>query len=223
MKIVLLGPPGSGKGTYSSRLSPIYGIPHISMGQVLREMRDDSELGPIIKEKQDKGELVPSEIVVNALMKRLEKDDCKNGYILDGYPRSSDQAEAIEGKIDVDVVLVLDLPEDIIVQKISARRNCEKCGDIYNIADIHHGDLHLPPMLPKEEGKCDKCGGALVQRQDDKEDVIRDRLKLYADKTQPLVKYYKDKGLIMDVVVTAGPDVMTKKIVDMLKERGKNV
>jgi len=219
MKIILLGAPGSGKGTYSRRLSPKLGIPAVSVGEALRKTRDDPELGPIIKDCQDRGVLCPDELTVNVLKKRLEDPDCEKGFMLDGYPRNLHQAEAIDGEIPIDVVLKLNVPEEILIQKISARRSCKECGDIYNLADIRLGDLHLPPMNPKVEGKCDKCGGELVQRPDDAEEVVRDRMVVYKKETAPLIDFYNKKGLIMDVVVSAGPDIMTEKIMGQLKEK----
>lgn len=211
-----MGPPGVGKGTYASRVGPKMGIPHISTGDLLRAAREDPEFGPEIKKHQDTGMLVPDEIVMGILKKRLEQPDCQKGFILDGFPRTTAQAEALEKITDLDAVVNIQLEEEIIIEKISARRICRNCGEIYNLADIHKGDLHMPPLLPKEEGKCDKCGGELYQRSDEKPEIVKDRLKLYEEKTSPLVEYYRNKGILKDIEVTGGPEIMVPRIMELI-------
>jgi adenylate kinase len=216
MKLVFMGPPGVGKGTYASRVGPRMGIPHISTGDLLRAAREDPELGEQIKHYQDTGGLVPDEIVMKLLKKRLDQPDCEKGFILDGFPRTIAQAEALEKITGLDAVVNIQLEEEILIEKISARRICRNCGEIYNLADINKGDLKMPPILPKEEGKCDKCGGELYQRSDEKPEIVKERLQLYEEKTAPLIDFYRDKGLLKDVEVTGGPDIMVPKIMALL-------
>lgn len=216
MKLVFMGPPGVGKGTYASRVGPKMGIPHISTGDLLRAAREDPEFGEQIKHYQDTGGLVPDEIVMKLLKKRLDQPDCEKGFILDGFPRTIAQAEALEKITDLDAVVNIQLEEEILIEKISARRICRDCGEIYNLADINKGDLKMPPILPKEEGKCDKCGGELYQRSDEKPEIVKGRLQLYEEKTAPLIDFYRNKGLLKDVEVTGGPDIMVPKIMGLL-------
>ncbi len=216
--IVFLGAPGVGKGTYAFRVGPILGIPKISTGDIFRaEVDRGTELGMQVKSIMESGGLVPDEIVIEVLRKRLEEDDARKGFILDGFPRTIPQAEAL-GKISgIDVVLNISLPEDILIEKISARRTCRKCGDLYNVADINREDVKMPPMLPKTEGRCDKCGGELYQREDDRPEAIRERLKAYERQTAPLIKYYRKKGILVDFRPTGGPEEMVPKIVELLR------
>ena len=218
MKLIFLGAPGVGKGTYASRIGPALGIPHISTGDIFREnMKKETEVGKIVKPIIERGELVPDGITIRIVEDRIKKDDCKKGFIFDGYPRTISQAESLDGMTKIDAVLNIILQEDILIKKISARRVCRGCGDIYNVADIRRGELHMPPMLPKVEGKCDKCGGELYQRKDDNEQTVKERLGEYKKKTQPLIEYYRKKRLLHDVNVVGSPDVMVPKILEMLK------
>jgi len=221
LRFVFLGPPGVGKGTYASRAGPILGIPQISTGDIFRaEVKSGSELGNKVKGIMEAGGLVPDEIVIDVLKKRLEQDDAKKGFILDGFPRTIPQAEALDKITTIDMVLNIDLPEDILIEKISARRVCKNCGDIYNVADINREGIHMPAMPPKVEGKCDKCGGELYQRPDDKVEVIKERLVAYNKQTAPLIDYYRKRGILVDFKPTAGPDEMVPKIVELLKKHG---
>ncbi|MCD6381521.1 MAG: adenylate kinase [Candidatus Aenigmarchaeota archaeon] len=189
MKLVLLGPPGSGKGTYSSRLAKELGIPHISTGDLLREeVSKGSELGKKAKEYMDKGELVPNEIVLEILKQRLQQPDCEKGFILDGFPRNLEQAKILDEITEIDKVIYLDVPDEIIIERLSNRRICKKCGAIYN----------LKTMPPKVPGKCDICGGELYQREDDKPEVVKNRLVVYRENTTPLINYYKEKGILVE-------------------------
>src|SRR4030042_4406982 len=169
MKLVFLGPPGSGKGTYASRISTILGWPQISTGDLLRGViKGGTSLGKEAEKFYNEGKLVPDEIVLNLLKERLSKPDCRNGFILDGFPRSIEQARKLEGITKVDLVVNLAISEEGIILRLSTRRVCRKCGAIYNIRNVK----------PKVEGVCDKCGGELYQRDDDKTETIRKRLKV---------------------------------------------
>lgn len=216
MKLIFLGPPGSGKGTYASRICDQKDWVHISTGNLLRDqVKKQTELGLEAKKYMDEGGLVPDEIVISMLKERMEKDDCKKGYILDGFPRTIPQAEALKNITDIDIVVNLSIPDWVLIEKILARRTCENCGDMYNVADIRFGpnnEYHMPPLNPKVEGRCDKCGGKLVSRSDETKEVIENRLKVYTEQTEPLIKYYREKGLVKDVDVTGSPVVMVPKI-----------
>ena len=184
MNLIILGPPGSGKGTYASRLQLKLGIPAIATGDMLREIvRQQSKLAKTVKDYMSTGKLVPDEIVIQVLKERLARDDCKKGFILDGFPRTIEQAEALDRIRSIDAVILLHVPEWIIVERLSSRRVCRKCGEVYNI-------LYLKP---KKEGVCDKCGGELYQRMDDTPRVVKDRLGVYEKQTEPLIRYYRGK------------------------------
>jgi adenylate kinase len=214
MRAIFLGPPGAGKGTYASRISPQLSIAHISTGDLLRaEVKASSALGKKAKSFMDAGKLVPDSLVIEMLMERIKKPDCKNGFILDGFPRTIPQAESLDKSLKVDVVINLLLAEDILLEKMLARRICRNCGNIYNIADINRDGIRMPALLPKKTGICDKCGGELYQREDENEKVIRDRFKVFRDQTEPLIAYYKKKGLLKDVKVIGGPDVMVPIVI----------
>lgn len=222
MNLIFFGPPGSGKGTYASRVGPKLGIAHISTGDILRAARDDPEYGETIRHYQDTGDLVPDEITISILKERIKHDDCKNGFILDGYPRNMEQVKALEkGGIKINMVINFNLPEDLIIKKILARRICKKCGKIYNIADIKVGKIHLPPILPKKQGICDECGGELIHRRDDNEQTIRERLEVYKKQTEPLIKYYKNKNLLKSIDVIGPPEIMVPIIIEEIKKNVK--
>ncbi len=192
LRIVLLGPPGAGKGTHAKILSERYKIPHISTGDILRShMKSETPLGKKAKSFIDNGKLVPDDLVIEMVSHRLEKPDVKNGFILDGFPRTVEQAKALgamldERKIPLSFVLEFDTSEEVIIFRLSGRRACPKCGANY----------HLQNIVPKKDGICDHCGTALIQRKDDTIDTIRERLKVYHDQTEPLVKFYKDKKML---------------------------
>lgn len=219
MKVIFLGPPGVGKGTYASRISPQLGIPHISTGDLFREaVKNQTELGLKAKSYIDEGGLVPDELTMEMLEERFAQGDCKNGFILDGFPRTLNQARLLDGMEEIDMVINFILPKDILIEKLSARRTCRNCGDIYNVADINRNGVVMPSVLPKKEGVCDKCGGELYQRDDDKAEVIEKRLGVYEENTKPLIDYYRGKGLLKDVRVVASPEIMVPRIMELMKQ-----
>jgi adenylate kinase len=186
MKLVIFGPPGSGKGTYASRLHTRLGIEVIATGDILREiMKEDTPLGRKVKGFVEKGHLVPDDVVIQVLKQRLDKSSRRKGFILDGFPRTIEQAKALEKLVKINGVILLTVPDWIIVERLSSRGICKSCGEVYN----------LRFLKPKMEGICDKCGGQLYQRSDDMPDVIKDRIKVYERQTEPILQYYKEKGI----------------------------
>ena len=195
MKLILLGPPGAGKGTQSMVLSKQYKIPHISTGDILREsVKSSTDLGARAKSYMDKGELVPDGIVIGIVAQRLKMADCAAGYILDGFPRTLNQAveldkELVAMKSTIDMVLYFETSSKVAIERLSGRRVCKSCGFNYHIKNIP----------PKVAGVCDKCGGELFQRPDDKEETVLNRLKIYEEQTKPLVDYYSDQKILRKV------------------------
>jgi adenylate kinase len=195
MKLILLGPPGAGKGTQAKMLTEKFTIPQISTGDILRAaVKEGTEMGKKAKEYMDAGGLVPDEVVVGIVRDRLQEADCKNGFILDGFPRTVAQADALQASLvdmgkELDSVISLDVDAEALVERLTGRRTCKDCGRGYHIT--------FDPS--KEEGKCDACGGTLFQRDDDQEETIRKRLQVYADQTEPLISYYRDAGLLMEL------------------------
>ncbi len=190
MKLILLGAPGAGKGTQAKWISEEYGIPHISTGDILRKnVAEGTELGKEAKKYMDEGKLVPDELIIDMVRERLSQDDCKNGFILDGFPRTIKQAEVLEKITDVDAVLNIYVPFDKLIERITGRRTCPKCGAVY----------HIKYNPPKNDNICDVCGTPLIQRDDDKEETVRKRLKTYEEQTAPLIDYYEKKGKLITV------------------------
>ena len=197
MNIVLLGPPGIGKGTAAAKLSKKMQIPHISTGDMLREnVAHKTKLGLEAKSYMDKGLLVPDDVVIEMMKERLKKDDCKKGFILDGFPRTIKQAEEIGKEIKIDKVVNIQASDKIIIGRLSKRKICKKCGFIY----------HLVYIKPKKDNACDKCGSELYQRADDKPKAVKERLKVYMKETEPLVDYYNEKGIIANVDGSGTPE-----------------
>jgi len=195
MKIVMLGAPGAGKGTQAKMIAEKYTIPHISTGDIFRaNIKEGTLLGLEAKSYMDQGKLVPDELTVKILLDRVAKDDCKNGYVLDGFPRTIPQAnvlkEALEKQNDkIDYAINVDVPDENIVRRMSGRRACVTCGATYHIE-------HVPP---KTEGICDKCGSNLILRDDDKPETVLNRLKIYHEQTQPLIDFYNNEGILKEV------------------------
>ena len=190
MNIIFLGAPGVGKGTYTGKVKEKYGLAHIYTGDIFREnIKNNTTLGKEAKTFMDAGKLVPDEITINMVKDRLSKPDVKKGYILDGFPRTIPQAEALSTFTKVDVVVNFTAKESTIIQRLSGRRICRKCQAIFHIKNIP----------TKVEGVCDKCGGEVYQRDDDKPEAIKQRLKVYNDQTAPLIEYYKKKKMIQEV------------------------
>lgn len=188
MKVIFLGPPGAGKGTQAVRLCERLGIPQISTGDILRRaIREETPVGLQAKAYIDKGELVPDEVVIAIVAERIKEADCKNGYLLDGFPRTVPQAQALE-KIDViDAVVNLAVDDELLIDRLSGRRMCAACA-----ATAHHKTLRVP-------GQCNSCGGDMIQREDDKPETVLSRLKVYHSQTAPLIEYYEQKGLLKTV------------------------
>ena len=195
MKIIMLGAPGAGKGTQAKLIAEKYGIPHISTGDIFRaNIKEGTDLGKEAKEYMDKGLLVPDELVCDLVKDRVQQDDCKNGYLLDGFPRTVYQAENFDKYLkdsgeELSVVLNIQAPFEDLFNRAAGRRVCKQCGKTYNV-------ISLPP---KTEGICDECGGELIHRTDDQPDTVRNRLKVYEDQTSPLVEYYTESGKIANV------------------------
>ena len=212
MKIIMLGAPGAGKGTQAKQIADKYSIPHISTGDIFRaNIKNGTELGKKAKQYMDQGALVPDELTCDLVMDRIQQDDCKNGFVLDGFPRTIPQAEALDaalGKINekMDYAIDVDVPDENIVNRMSGRRACLNCGATY----------HLISIPPKVEGICDRCGSEIILREDDKPETVQKRLKVYHEQTQPLIDYYKNQGILKSVDGTQPMDEVFKAIVTIL-------
>ncbi|MDP4161685.1 MAG: adenylate kinase [Bacillota bacterium] len=195
MNLVLMGLPGAGKGTQADKIIDKYGIPHISTGDMFRAaMKDETELGLKAKSFMDKGELVPDEVTIGIVRERLSKEDCQNGFLLDGFPRTVPQAEALESMLNdlnkkIDYVINIDVDQDILMERLTGRRICKSCGATY----------HLVFNAPKVEGVCDRCGGELYQRADDNAETVQNRLDVNIQQSQPLLNFYETKGYLRNI------------------------
>jgi adenylate kinase len=210
---IIFGAPGSGKGTYSSRLQSKLGVDVIAMGDIFREnLKADTPLGNKVKSYVEKGLLVPDGIVIDVLKQRLSEVPKGKGFILDGYPRTIEQARTLEGIVQIDVILLQIAPDWIIIERLSSRRICKSCGTVYNIRFLK----------PKVDGICDKCGGALYQRSDDTPEVIKRRLQVYQEQTSPLLQYYREKNVPFIVSSITALDTPPETVVEtMIKELKK--
>lgn len=212
MKIVMLGAPGAGKGTQAKMIAEKYGIPHVSTGDIFRaNIKNGTDLGKEAKTYMDKGELVPDELTVRILLDRVAQEDCKNGYVLDGFPRTIPQAEVLDTELTklgekIDYAINVEVPDESIIKRMSGRRACLSCGATYHIE-------HVPP---KKEGICDKCGSELVLRDDDKEETVKNRLNVYHQQTQPLIDFYNNKKVLKEVDGTVDMKDVFKAITDIL-------
>lgn len=214
MNLILLGPPGAGKGTQAAKIIEKYNIPHISTGDIFRKnISEGTRLGKKAKEYMDKGELVPDSLVIEIATDRLTEDDCKNGFLLDGFPRTVEQAVALDAFLGehgkkIDHVLDIDVPKEELMTRLIGRRVCKNCGATY----------HVTNMPPKVEGVCDKCGGELMQRADDTESTVENRIEVYNKQTKPLLNYYDKLGNIAHLDGSIGLEKLFAQIVGILGE-----
>ena len=212
MKIIMLGAPGAGKGTQAKKIAAKYQIPHISTGDIFRaNIKNGTELGNKAKEYMEKGLLVPDELTCDLVVDRIGQEDCKNGYVLDGFPRTIPQAEALKAALEkrgekMDFAIDVDVPDENIVRRMSGRRACLGCGSTYHIE-------HIPP---ETEGICDVCGGKLVLRDDDAPETVQNRLKVYHEQTQPLLDFYGKEGILKTVDGTLEMEAVFEKITEIL-------
>ena len=217
MKIIMLGAPGAGKGSQASRIAKEYQLPHISTGDIFRaNLKEETELGKRAKSFMDKGELVPDDITIAMLLDRIHKEDCKNGYILDGFPRTIPQAEALKEALakkdeKIDLALDVEASDELIIKRIAGRRTCPACGAIY----------HIVTLPPKTEGICDRCGADLIQRKDDNEETVKNRLKIYHEVTEPLISYYKKEGILEEIDGAEELDKVFEKVKRIIHERSR--
>ena len=215
LRAVLLGPPGAGKGTQAVRLVEKYEIPHISTGDIFRKnIKEGTELGKKAQEYMNAGALVPDELVINLVKDRLQQDDCKNGFLLDGFPRTIFQAEKLdeflsESNLKMDIVINLKVEKEALIKRLTGRRVCKDCGASYHIVNIP----------PKKEGVCDICGGELIQRKDDNIETVENRINVYEEQTAPLIGYYKEAGSLVDFDGEASLDEVFDAIVQAIGEQ----
>lgn len=214
-ELVFLGPPASGKGTQTSKLSQYLNFPHVDTGSLLRKaMADQTPDGITAKSYIEKGQLVPIEIVASIIKTRLQEDDCKNGFILDGFPRSTEQAEMLEEMLtEIDAgqevsfkVIYFDIDQQLLLERIIYRRSCSKCGKIYNLLSLK----------PKKDGVCDECGAELIQRKDDTEETAKARFNTYFEQTAPLIKFYEEKGSLTKIDANGGVDEVWDRLLDTI-------
>jgi adenylate kinase len=212
MNVILLGPPGAGKGTQASSICKHYSIPHISTGDILRDAASHgTKLGLEATKYMNAGQLVPDNLVIKLVKERLAREDCRKGFILDGFPRTTKQAEGLDSITLIDVVVLIAVPDEVLLTRLTGRRTCA-CGAVY----------HVTSNPPRKEGICDRCGGKLFQREDDTDAVIKNRLNTYSQQTQPLIEFYDEKGILKRVNGTLSIDETQKQIVKLLECYWKN-
>jgi len=217
MNLIFLGLPGAGKGTQAKKLSSKYDIPHIATGDIFRSaIKNETPLGKEAKSYIDKGDLVPDEVTIGIVRNRLKDDDCKDGFILDGFPRTINQAEALDKIMEdlntkLELALYINVEEKELIKRLSGRRVCEDCGATY----------HVEFNPPKKEGICDKCGGKLIQRSDDKEETVKNRIEVNKKKTDKLVDYYKEKDILESINSNGGIDEVFNKVTSIIEEKVK--
>jgi adenylate kinase len=213
MNLIMLGPPGAGKGTQAALVAERLGIPHVASGDLFREaLKAETELGLLAKSYMDRGELVPDDVTIAMVRERLLRPDCKKGIILDGFPRTIEQAEALEELLSeqgkaIDVALLIDASEEELVRRLSSRWICRNCQAVYNV-------ISNPP---EEAGKCDACGGELYQRSDDVPETVRNRIRVYWEQTSPLIDHYRDEGLLITIKSEGGIEHVQTKILEALQ------
>ena len=201
MNIILLGAPGAGKGTQASKISDNYTLPHISTGDIFREnIKNQTPIGLTAKSYIDKGQLVPDEVTCKIVEGRIEKEDCKNGYMLDGFPRTIAQAEALDKITNIDLVINIDVDFSLLLDRLCGRRVCKDCGESYHVTKLNG------------ETKCARCGGELYQRKDDNPETVQSRLDVYKAQTEPLIEYYGKKGILFNVEGNAAPEAVYAEI-----------
>lgn len=212
MKIIMLGAPGAGKGTQAKKIADKYQIPHISTGDIFRaNIKEGTELGKKAKTFMDAGKLVPDELTIDLLMDRISRPDCANGYVLDGFPRTIPQAESLEAALEkrgekIDYAINVEVPDENIIHRMSGRRACLNCGATYHV-------VYIPTRV---EGICDRCGSELVLRDDDKPETVKKRLDVYHEQTQPLIEFYSQRGVLVNVDGTRDMEVVFADIVEIL-------
>ena len=205
MNIILLGAPGAGKGTQASKISDAYKLPHISTGDIFREnIKNETQIGLLAKSFIDKGQLVPDEVTCKIVENRIEKDDCKNGYMLDGFPRTIAQAEALDKVAKIDLVINIDVDHSLLLDRLCGRRVCKDCGESYHISRLGN------------KTDCARCGGELYQRKDDNPETVQSRLDVYNAQTAPLIEYYTKKGILFNVVGNTTPEDVFEKVSEKL-------
>ena len=210
MNIILLGAPGAGKGTQASKISDVYGLPHISTGDIFREnIKNATEIGLLAKSYIDKGQLVPDEVTCKIVENRIEKSDCEKGYMLDGFPRTIAQAEALDKVAKIDLVINIEVDFALVMDRLCGRRVCKDCGESYHVTTLNGATT------------CSRCGGELYQRKDDNPETVESRLEVYSKQTAPLIEYYKEKGLLFNVVSDSTPEATFEKISKKLNSFSK--
>lgn len=210
LRIVLIGPQGCGKGTQAKLLAERYKIPHISTGDLLRESAEKGDgIGLVIKNYLNKGKLIPTNTIIKIIEEKIKKPECKKGFILDGFPRNLDQAEALDEITEIDLVFIIDISDELAVKRISRRQNCAKCKRVYGI-----------DIPPKKKGTCDMCSVKLIVREDDKPELVKKRLEVYHDETEPLIEYYKvRKDVVYTLDGSERADKVLKEIVKIIDEK----